>query len=130
MTFYEVSVRRAGDPTLSYDAVVDDWAGLDLMFGLSSGSDKMLEVIRAIDSGALVGKQLDWGAWLAKIRRPDLEKIVSAQRKVGIDPSAYRPCFPGKTDAEIRGDMGWNVRERFAAISNDEQYYFLAVESA
>ena len=129
MTFYGVHVCRSKGTGFSYEALAEDWGRhLELLFSISNGLESLMELIRAIDDGAAPGKQLDWGAWVSPVRKSDLEQIAEAQGEVGLDPAVYRPFMPGKSDAAIRHTMGWDIGERVAQLSADEQYYLLGLE--
>ncbi len=94
MTTYEIYVATPKDPTFDWHAGkggrLED---LLLSVHVASGLQAMLAVLRAIDEGRLVGRKLDWGAWIGPVDVGLLEELMAGfglprtPEVEGLDPS-------------------------------------------
>ena len=128
MTFYDVIVCRATDPSFSFETAGEGWERqTETLVKLASGS--LLGFPSAIGEGKIRGKQLDWGAWIVPMTKAEIVESFDVTSPRGMDPAVYRPFLRGQSDEEIRHTMGWDLPQQFAKLRDDEQYYVIAFES-
>lgn len=85
MTYYDAYIGKLEDPSFSWGG--DGVEGspprrISPFFPPTPGGGMMdsafWRVIRWIDDGRLEGKQVDWGAWVAKATKEDLERFIDS----------------------------------------------------
>ncbi len=80
MTFFDVYIGDLDDPDFKWDG--GDWNGnmprsVVGLFPKLSREEPFRQVQDLIDTGALVGKQTDWGCWVAIASREVLLQIIN-----------------------------------------------------
>lgn len=103
-TTYEVFLATPRRPGFDWHtAGTGSLADLDLGLRLAYGLEPMLAVVRAIDSGRVPGRQVDWCAWLGPVSLVDAEALVR--------------------------ELGWAVPPELAGLDPDGSYVLVAVET-
>lgn len=76
---YDVYIGRLDDPTFLWEG--GNWNGnvparIGPLFPVVGYYKPFWEVIKRIEDGTFVGKQTDWGAWVARVSQNDIRKFI------------------------------------------------------
>ena len=117
MTFHDVFIGSLEDPDFHWDG--GDWNGnipSMLTPRFPSSWWDFLEVLRRIEEGVYEGKQVDWGAWVAKVDKQQITEFLDERL-------AASAIHTGMTQSMQ------DVRTPIEGLESDKLYALVACET-
>jgi hypothetical protein len=99
---YDIYIGTAKEPAFDWRARGVGVAQITFRCHVESGLQPLLDFVRAIEAGELEGRQLDWGSWIAPVRKADLAAFAARR--------------------------GWKLSAAALALPADLPYYLVGVE--
>src|ERR1700688_389658 len=117
MSFYEVFIGSLEDPSFHWEG--GNWNG-NIPHALTPdfpyGRRDFAEVLRRIEVGIYVGKQVDWGAWVAKVDKQQIERLLG-------DLYVTTPPAAPQVENLVK------LRQAVGQLDADRQYALVAYET-
>lgn len=121
--YLDVYIGDLDDPSFSWDG--GNWEGnaphRESPF-FPSGREAFWRLMRKIDSGELPGKQVDWGAWVARVTRREIEAFIK---------ECYGAARLYQERGEVLGhlyDQLQELRRYVASLEDGKEYALVASE--
>ena len=123
MSYLDVYVGYLDDSTFSWDG--GDWSGnvpKRRSPFLPDGYRVFRVVLERINSGEWVGKQTDWGGWVARLSPSEIEQFID---EIYGPPNDDAALFPGSPHLLV--DLR-DLRQFVKELRRDELYALVATE--
>jgi hypothetical protein len=118
MSFYDVFVGSLEDPDFRWEG--GNWDG-NIPHALTPdfpcGRRGFDEVLHRIEAGIYVGKQVDWGAWVAKVDKQQVKALLDDLYVTSPPPVPHLVDHLAK------------VREAVERLESDRKYALVAYEA-
>ena len=122
MSYLDVYIGRLDDPHFSWEG--GNWNG-NVPHAISprfpEGRTAFWELIKRIESGELDGKQTDWGGWVARVTKAQIEEFIR-------DIHDAHPWYQSDSPMPHMKERLDALRGFVATLKDDEKYALIASE--